>query len=637
MSVGPPDPGAPVIGHAEVETVYWGQDWTSPSGPLPYLQPGQTYSSYGRSSSSFSKGDNQRTIQETDNFFTNITNSPYMDLLNQYGAYRGLFEGHDIAPSSTSPPASGTTVFDSQIQAMLKGEIASGRVPSPSDANQLYFVLTPPDVVINDGQTSSPSFGGYHSYFKDDALGVMVHYAVIVFPIGPSTDYAFPLIGYNASHELAEAVTDPEGNAWFDHTIGTNGGEIGDLGLSLEYALNGYNVTGVWSNKDNGVASAQGNATTMAQGGWVSAITTLTDVWGYPYIFGIDSNHGVVYKKQDSSGNWGNWIAIGAPSHSIIVGSGGRIAHSLSVPLWYGARSISVINDGGVFRVFAIGMDNGVYTFAQGDNSWTGLGGQAQQVVAGHRADGRLEVFAIGLKDNVVYSDVRTGTGSGGWAGTSWTPLTPYASPTQTMQAKTIAVDSATGEEEVFAIGLDGAVHTIGESLLGSLRTGFFWSWGNWVTLKPLLFGAAQSLAVETTADGREEVFAIDKNNYVESIRQAAPGDGSWSMSDWNDLGGRQQAKSLSVGRSPGGREEVFAIDLANNVVSIAQAAANDGWTDSQWFSMGIRASQVAVVLNHALSFGVASAGYDKLTVAAITGSNSVVTSQQTAPETGWN
>jgi hypothetical protein len=33
MSVSPH--GGPVISHPEVETVYWGQDWTASKGPLP--------------------------------------------------------------------------------------------------------------------------------------------------------------------------------------------------------------------------------------------------------------------------------------------------------------------------------------------------------------------------------------------------------------------------------------------------------------------------------------------------------------------------------------------------------------------------------------------------------------------------
>jgi hypothetical protein len=623
LSVGPPAPGAPLISHAEVETVYWGQDWAPPSGPLPYLQPGQVYSG------PFSAGDNQRTIQEVDNFFVNITNSPYMGLLNQYGVGRGLFEGHDL-PSSG--PASGTTVYDSQIQTMLQSEIALGRVPLPLDPNQLYFVLTPPNVVINNGgQISGTDFNGYHSYFKEASLGVMVHYAVIPFPSGPYTQYALPSITFISSHELAEAVTDPEGNAWYDHSLSTKG-EIGDLFGGVEGLLNGYEVTGLWSNKDNGPILPQGYSHATSHTGYIGSITTLTNVWGYPYVFGIGSDGTVYYKDQDFSDNWSGWNSIGAPSRWSIYAN-------LN---WYGVKSISVINDGSVFRVFAIGKDNAVYTYAQGDSSWTSLGGQAKQVVAGHKADGQLEAFAIGLNDNVVYSDVRTGIGSGGWAGTTWSPLTPYLS-NQTVQASSIVVDSSKGKEELFAVGTDGSVQTISEQWVVFAKFGY-WSWGNWTSLGTPLAGAAQSIAVGSTADGRLEVFAIDKVNYVESIRQDAPFD--WSTSLWQRLPGYQKVSRISVGASATGREEVFAIDtnyLNPGVVSIAQAAPNDGWTDSQWFSMAIAASEVAPVFNRAFSFGLASAGYDRLTVAAVAhslfvgGGHYLITSQQSVPEGGWN
>src|SRR5271166_5857746 len=351
MSVSPNN--GPVISHAEVETVYWGQDWSTSKGPLPYLQPNQIYGS-------FALGDNQRQINEIDNFFTNITNSPYMDLLNQYsGVGRGMFEGHDIPPASTNPPANGTTVYDSQIQTMLDGEIVAGRLPSPLDSNQLYFVFTPPNVVVNDGhgRISGRDFGGYHYDFKD-SLGQMVHYALIPYP-DPTFTLAFQEQTFAASHELAEAVTDPELTGWYDGTPQT--GEIGDLAYPKGGLLNGYDVAQLWSNKDNGPVLPQGYSHVTSHAGSIGSITTLTNVWGYPYVFGIGSDYGVYYKSQDFSGNWSGWNSIGAPSHwSIIVNLN-----------WYGAKSISVINDGSAFRVFAIGLDNGVYTYAQGDSSWT--------------------------------------------------------------------------------------------------------------------------------------------------------------------------------------------------------------------------------------------------------------------------
>jgi hypothetical protein len=618
MSVSPH--GGPVISHPAVETVYWGQDWTASKGPLPYLQPGQVYGS-------FAAGDDQRQINEIDDFFTNITNSPYLDLLNQYGVSRGYFEGHDIPPASTSPPANGATVTDPQIQGMLNGEIVAGRVPSPLDSNQLYFVFMPPNVVVNAyGQTSTHDFSGYHYLFKD-SLGQTVHYAVIPYP---DPALVFGTQTFAASHELAEAATDPELNGWYDGIPQT--GEIGDLAFPQGGNLNGYSVSSLWSNKDNGAVLPQGYSHATSHTGTIGSITTLTNVWGYPYVFGIGPNGTVYYKDQDFSGNWSGWNSIGAPSHTSIVAN-------LN---WYGAKSISVINDGSAFRVFAIGKDNAIYTYAQGDSSWTSLGGQAKQVVAGKKADGQLEAFAIGLNDNVVYSDVRTGVGSGGWAGTTWDQLTPAFS-TQTMQASSIAVDSSKGKEEVFAVATDGSVQTISESWVVFGKIGW-WSWGSWTSLGTPLNGAAQSIAVGSTADGRLEVFAIDKANYVESIREDAPYD--WSKSHWSQMPGYQKVSRISVGETATGREVVFAIDtsfLHPGVVAIAQAAPNDGWTDSQWFSMGIAASEVAPVFNHAFSFGLDSAGFDRLTVAAVAhspflgGSNYLITSQQSVPEGAWN
>jgi hypothetical protein len=568
-------------------------------------------------------GLNQERITQIDAFFNDITNSSYMDGLNQYSdsaghvAGRGSFTGHDIVSDATSPAAGGT-VSDTQIRSMLDSQITHGLVPHPN-GNQLYVVFTPSDVTVTDsGGTSGQQFDGFHSSFTD-SQGDTVHYALVVGGILPSMTEV-------ASHEMVEAITDPEPNSgWYDPTkidpkTGLNNGEIADLGYNQTGVVNGYTVAQYWSNTANSPVSPAANAKSVNQGGVVTAITTDTDVWGNAYVFGIGTDAKVYYNTQEFAGNWSGWTSLGAPEVSYYNG------HYYVVEI--GAKSISVTNDGSVWRVFAIGPDNAVYTVAEGDSSWTRLGGSATQVAAARSASGALAVFAVGT-DNYVYEDVRTGSGSGGWAGTSWSKL-----PGQTTQAQSLVVDASTGKAEVFVIGLDNTVHTVEEALYIS-RYGFrYWGWGNWVALPQVAFGV-KSIAVETTADGREEVFAINQQNYVDSIRQDAPDD--WSSSNWHPLGD-QQAKSISVSHEADGREIVFAIDTTGTVWAIHQSAPNDGWEGTSWFSLGLHAKAVAAVFNHHWSNGLASAAYDDLTVATIDPNTGALgTAQQTLANGGWN
>jgi hypothetical protein len=115
--------------------------------------------------------------------------------------------------------------------------------------------------VIKDGTTTSQkSFLGYHGAFGGhDAAGhaLDIHYAVIAYPGTPnptagSQGFATNLDQLTAvsSHELAEAVTDPNVNykqlGWYDDQLN---GEIGDL-TRKTIELNGFLVQEVVNRND---------------------------------------------------------------------------------------------------------------------------------------------------------------------------------------------------------------------------------------------------------------------------------------------------------------------------------------------------------------------------------------------------
>src|SRR5207302_9124067 len=111
---------------------------------------------------------------------------------------------------------------DDQIQADIQSMINTGLLQA-HDANGVYVVYVEPGVVIQHGLGASNSaFLGYHAAFSGTtALGAQadIHYAVVSHPGAPnfssssegfSSDLDFMTVV--ASHELAEAASDPNAN-----------------------------------------------------------------------------------------------------------------------------------------------------------------------------------------------------------------------------------------------------------------------------------------------------------------------------------------------------------------------------------------------------------------------------------------
>src|SRR5439155_23793962 len=195
--------GGPLLQQVQVQTVYDGPAWSSNAGL-------------------------QQESQQLDQFLGYLVNSPYMDVLSQYNVSHGQFAGNDVVPTG---PVAGGTGDDTQIQQTLETELQAGHLEAPT-ANSLYIVYTPPHVVVTDGFADSiHDFTGHHSTFTD-AGGHAVNYAVVANPVGNSPDQflnVFQQLTETTSHELVEAVTDPDTlTGWFDNNAGDQS-EIADL------------------------------------------------------------------------------------------------------------------------------------------------------------------------------------------------------------------------------------------------------------------------------------------------------------------------------------------------------------------------------------------------------------------------
>jgi hypothetical protein len=158
-------------------------------------------------------------------------------------------------------------ITDSQIRGELQSMITAGTMQSP-DSNRLYMVYVEPGVIITGPDGSSNSvleFLGYHGGFagQNAAGGAQnIYYAVMAYPgyptggAGNSTQqlgFSFNQLTVVASHELAEAMTDPgvqfaidTGDlsfaGWFDDNTGE---EVGDIEQSVLLTFQGYLIQSI--------------------------------------------------------------------------------------------------------------------------------------------------------------------------------------------------------------------------------------------------------------------------------------------------------------------------------------------------------------------------------------------------------
>jgi len=244
-------------------------------------------------------------------FYADVTQSTYWPWLQEYDSVGLTSGGHNgdqailgvssggsfvIVPSLC--PASTTTtckITDAQLQAELTRQINGGVLPAPAldctgNAKTVYMVSFPPNISLT-GPTgvgkSCVQFCAYHNTGTYGSTGTALVYAALMdeFSGGCATGCGSNATGLEnstdtASHELVEAVTDPDigldtGNAyaypagWGDNNNGC--GEVADIcddggaGDTITVSGRSWVVQEIWSNKQNKCTST-GTAQAICSG-----------------------------------------------------------------------------------------------------------------------------------------------------------------------------------------------------------------------------------------------------------------------------------------------------------------------------------------------------------------------------------
>lgn len=323
------------------------------------------------------------------NFYSDITNSGFMDMLSEYntpvlggtgqtighGSFLGTFQ---IVPS---PGNSGFVITDDQIQAELLAQIGAGHLPPPSvdaqgNPNTLYMMFFPQEVQINlGGALSCINFCAYHGT-THNLFGVNnVLYGVhpdfqpggIGCNFGCGTSTVFGNTTAVSSHELAEAITDADVGiavvfgpplGWVDFNTGE---EIGDIcePQTGEYVANGtsYHIQMEFSNAANNcilppvthpadfslgapslsiAAGSSGSSTvTVVPTGGFSGSVTLS-VSGLPS--GVTASFGTNPTTSTSVLTFhASTTASAGTSNITVTGTSGTLTHTAALQLTIGA------------------------------------------------------------------------------------------------------------------------------------------------------------------------------------------------------------------------------------------------------------------------------------------------------------
>jgi len=186
-------------------------------------------------------------------------NTTYYNSSNQHVSNSVHFSG-----SQSHAETYGTSLSDAQIQQIVADA-------NPSDTNGVYFVLTGPDVTASSGFCSQ--YCGWHTHAS--ILGQDIKYAFVgdaatQCPSGcmaqttsPNGDAGADGMASVLAHELEEAVTDPDLNAWYDRrgqenadkcawTFGTESNASNGSKYNVVLGGKDYLIQQNWVNAGNG-------------------------------------------------------------------------------------------------------------------------------------------------------------------------------------------------------------------------------------------------------------------------------------------------------------------------------------------------------------------------------------------------
>ena len=502
--------GGTVASGMAVQLIFWGDSWNGPDATLR---------------------------DQLTNAALNLIDGPYCSAVGQYGLNGPFYRG-SVTVTSPAPPAS---FDDGTIGDLVWNCIDANSFPEPDDTGgNIYFC-----VLMGRGTSYSPGGAlGAHSW--------------------PS-DYDFPFdsdnawvswIGYSDlntmtrafGHEMAETVTDPQGDGWYVDSLG-HGGEVGDLCNARQTWCKGVYVEGYWAKNSGACVVPQCPEV-------ISGVVRSSDHLDI-FNIGLDSGTYTGAWEPDFADGWHGWWHI----------RGGIAAPGTSV---YGvSRSADHLD------VFCVGTDLGVYTaawepdFADGWHGWWRLGSltvaPGSSVHAVSHSPDRLDIFAVGA-DLGIYTC--------GWSpGTGWSNWAQINGGRAAAGTTVFAVSRAPGKMDIFAVGTDYRIYT------AAWEADFADGWHGWWNIRGGVAAPGTSVFAVSRSRDHLDIFAVGTDHRIYTAAwepDFADGWHGW----WNIRGGvaAPGTSVFAVSRSID-HLDVFAIGTDHRIYTAAwEPDFADGW-----------------------------------------------------------
>jgi hypothetical protein len=195
-------------------------------------------------------GNSATTILQ--DMLTHIGGSPYFNINTTYydGANRHVVNIVNSVGTTNDAYSQGSALSDSGVEAVVSRAISNGALPS--DSNGVYFVLTSSDV--NETSGFCTQYCGWHT--SAPIAGTDIKFAFVGNPdrcpgaceaqtTSPNGNSGADGMASIIAHELEEAVTDPDLNAWYDRRGNENADKCAWTFGTTKTASNGsqYNMT----------------------------------------------------------------------------------------------------------------------------------------------------------------------------------------------------------------------------------------------------------------------------------------------------------------------------------------------------------------------------------------------------------
>lgn len=212
-------------------------------------------------------------------FYQQIVNHPHLDWLCEYQTYirdingnpgtnQGIGRGLFLVNTQITPATArnGSTITEQNVRDELTAQFDANTLPRP-DNNTMYMIHFPQGKVLTSGALiSCTNFCAYHNFYSYNGqsvyYGVHPDLATGGCQNGCGGDTTFQNQTSTASHELVEAITDPEPRSGWDDPDPVND-EIGDI-CNAQHATitggdgNAYVVQKEWSNAANACIATRG-------------------------------------------------------------------------------------------------------------------------------------------------------------------------------------------------------------------------------------------------------------------------------------------------------------------------------------------------------------------------------------------